>query len=84
MTGNGTAGGQVADGLPTGTTLAQVVNLASTGTPVAPVANADYKFTHWSDGHTNDPRTDSGLTTDTTMTAFFAPENAVRAWLQYR
>jgi len=77
-------GGQVGDGLTTGTTLVQVVNLASTGTPITVAPNADDKFTYWSDGYPTDTRTDSGLTTDTSVTAFFAPKNAARAWLQYR
>jgi len=78
------AGGQVADGLTTATTLAQVINLASTGTPVTGAPSASYKFTFWRDGCTTVTRADSGLTTDTTMTAFFALKNAARAWLQYR
>ena len=78
------AGGQVADGLTTGSTLGQIINLASTGTPVTPAANAGYRFTMWNDGYTTATRTDSVLTADTTVTAFFGPQNAARTWLQYR
>ena len=44
-----------------------------TGTPVTAVARNGYVFTEWSDGRTDNPRTDSGLDSDTVVYASFEP-----------
>ena len=44
------------------------------GSPVQAVAHAGYHFVDWSDGSTANPRTDSDVTADLTMTANFAAE----------
>ena len=44
-----------------------------TGTPVTAVARNGYVFTEWSDGRTDNPRTDSGLDSDTVVYAIFEP-----------
>lgn len=72
MTYQAGSNGRISDGLTSGTALAQVVNLGSTGAPVKATADTGYCFDQWSDGSTANPRTDSGLTTDTTFTAQFA------------
>jgi hypothetical protein len=80
--------GRVADGLTTTTTttdaVTQVVNLAASGTPIRAIANEGYRFVRWDDSLTNNPRTDAGLTTDTTWTALFDRKNAAKYWLEYR
>ena len=80
--------GQIGDGLTTvtatGSPLAQVINLAAASTPVKAMARTGYRFDQWSDGSTANPRRDSGLTSDTTLTAEFALPAAAADWRLYR
>jgi len=76
--------GLIGDGLTTGTTLMQTVNTCSTGTAVAAVADTGYQFTRWSDGWTDNPRTDANVTADLSVTAIFAMRARTRDWLQYQ
>ncbi len=50
----------------------QNVAHASTGTAVAAVADTDYHFVNWSDGSPENPRTDTNVTADITVTANFS------------
>jgi autotransporter-associated beta strand protein len=50
----------------------QTVAYGSNGTPVTAQANTGYLFVNWSDGGTNNPRTDMVVTADFTATANFA------------
>jgi CSLREA domain-containing protein len=65
---NYTAG---ANGSISGTTP-QTVNSGSDGTAVTAVADAGYHFVDWSDSSTANPRTDTNVTTDISVTANFA------------
>ena len=49
----------------------QAVNYGASGTAVTAVANEDHEFTQWSDGVTDNPRTDTNVTTDVNVTAIF-------------
>jgi len=49
----------------------QTVDVGSSGSEVKAVANAGYRFVQWSDGKTDNPRTDNNVTTDKTFTATF-------------
>jgi hypothetical protein len=60
-----------ANGTITGTSP-QTVNHNGSGTAVTAVANAGYHFVNWSDGSTANPRTDSVVTGNKTVTANFA------------
>ena len=60
-----------ANGSLTGST-SQTVNYGSGGTAVTAVADATYHFVQWSDGSTDNPRTDTNVTGDVTVTASFA------------
>ena len=60
-----------ANGSLTGTT-SQTVNYGSNGTAVTAVPADGYNFIGWSDGVVTNPRTDSGVTADATVTASFA------------
>ena len=51
----------------------QQIGEGETGTPVTAVARDGYTFTEWSDGRTDNPRTDSGLELNTTVYASFEP-----------
>lgn len=64
-------GGLVCDGLTTTSSLTQVINLGSTGVPVTAAPGAGFVFLRWDDGLTTTTRIDSGLTTDTALTAIF-------------
>ncbi len=55
----------------TGTTP-QTVNHGASGTAVTAVAATNYHFVKWSDNSTANPRTDSNVTGDITVTASFA------------
>ncbi|HUW61962.1 MAG TPA: SUMF1/EgtB/PvdO family nonheme iron enzyme [Candidatus Bathyarchaeia archaeon] len=55
----------------TGTTP-QTVDHGGTGTAVEAVPEEGYHFVDWSDGSTENPRTDTVVTTDMTVTACFA------------
>ncbi len=50
----------------------QTVNYGEDGTPVGAVANTGYHFVNWNDGSTVNPRTDTNVTADVTVTANFA------------
>ena len=50
----------------------QTVNYGSDGTAVTSVPDATYHFVQWSDGSTDNPRTDTNVTGDITVTASFA------------
>jgi len=53
----------------------QIVADGADGTSVLAVPNANYAFDQWSDGVTDNPRTDTNVTGDITVTAIF-----VRLW----
>jgi hypothetical protein len=50
----------------------QIVEHGSDGMPVQAIADAGYHFTQWSDGSTDNPRTDTNVTDDMQVTAYFA------------
>ena len=52
-------------------TTAQTVNHGANGTAVTAVAAAGYQFVNWSDGSTTNPRTDTNVTANVTVTANF-------------
>ncbi|MFO7922353.1 MAG: InlB B-repeat-containing protein, partial [Bacteroidales bacterium] len=49
----------------------QTVDHGSNGEPVEAVANQGYHFDEWSDGSTDNPRTDTNVTADITVSASF-------------
>src|SRR5206468_1796771 len=53
-------------------TSPQTVNYGGSGSPVAAVANTGYHFVNWSDGSTANPRTDTNVTANISVTANFA------------
>lgn len=53
-----------------GTTL-QTVNYGGSGTAVTATPNAGYEFASWSDGSTANPRTDSNVTSNSSVVASF-------------
>ncbi|MFJ9314818.1 InlB B-repeat-containing protein [Pimelobacter simplex] len=55
-----------------GGTTPQRVDHGSSGTAVTAVPDAGQRFVRWSDGSTTNPRTDSDVTADLTVTAEFA------------
>ena len=60
-----------ANGSITGTTP-QTVNAGANGTPVTAVPNANYHFVQWSDASTQNPRTDTNVAANISVTASFA------------
>jgi hypothetical protein len=50
----------------------QVVNYGGNGTPVIAAPDDGYHFVRWSDGSTDNPRTDTNVTSDITVEASFA------------
>ncbi len=54
----------------------QVVNDGADGAAVTAVANAGFHFVDWSDGSTANPRTDTNVTGDVSVTANFAADEA--------
>lgn len=54
--------------------LAQVVDEGGDGAAVTAVADAGYHFVDWSDGLTNNPRTDLNVVSDISVTANFAAD----------
>ena len=60
-----------ANGSLTGST-SQTVNYGADGTAVTAVPVAHYHFVQWSDGSTNNPRTDTNVQADIAVTASFA------------
>lgn len=59
-----------ANGTISGTTP-QTVNYGASGSAVTAVANTNYHFVKWSDGNTSNPRTDTNVTGNLTVTANF-------------
>jgi uncharacterized repeat protein (TIGR02543 family) len=53
-------------------TTPQTVSHGGSGTAVTAVPDAGYNFVGWSDGSTQNPRTDTNVTADITVTASFA------------
>jgi hypothetical protein len=53
-------------------TSPQTVNYGASGTPVTAVPNTGYHFVNWSDSSTQNPRTDTNVTADISVTANFA------------
>jgi len=51
----------------------QTVNHGANGTPVTAMPNTGYHFVQWSDGSTANPRTDTNVTANLSVTASFAP-----------
>lgn len=60
-----------ANGAINGTTV-QTVNSGANGTSVTAVATIGYRFVNWSDGRTENPRTDVNVTGNLSLTAIFA------------
>lgn len=56
----------------TGLTL-QIINHGSDGAPVTAMPNKGYEFTDWSDSSTQNPRSETNVTSDLSLTANFAP-----------
>ncbi|HOX60600.1 MAG TPA: InlB B-repeat-containing protein, partial [Candidatus Magasanikbacteria bacterium] len=50
----------------------QVINYSESGSAVTPVPNAGYHFVNWSDASTANPRTDTNVATNQSLTANFA------------
>jgi hypothetical protein len=65
-----------AGGVITGAT-SQTVNQGASGTSVTAVPQVGYHFVTWSDGSTVNPRTDTNVTADITVTATFAVDTFV-------
>lgn len=51
----------------------QTVNSGDSGTAVTAVPDSGYQFTSWSDSSTDNPRTDTDVTADISVTASFSP-----------
>ena len=51
--------------------VSQTVNYNMSGTAVTAIPDTGYKFATWSDGSTANPRTDSRVVSNKTMTAAF-------------
>jgi hypothetical protein len=66
-----------ANGTISGTTP-QTVNFGADGTAVTAVPNTGYHFVQWSDSSTANPRTDTDVTADITVTASFAANPATQ------
>ncbi|MFA5644708.1 MAG: FISUMP domain-containing protein [Patescibacteria group bacterium] len=60
------------NGSVTGTTT-QTVNYGLDGTAVTAVPSSDYYFLEWSDNSTDNPRTDTSISADITVSAIFEP-----------
>lgn len=60
----------------TGSTTQSLLN-GATSTSVTAVPSAGYRFASWSDGTTTNPRTDSGLSTNSSFTASFVLDTYV-------
>lgn len=50
----------------------QTVGLGASGTAVTAMADSAFRFVDWSDGRTDNPRTDTNVTADVSVTANFA------------
>jgi len=62
-------------------TLTQNLTNGATGTPVTAVPNAGYHFVDWSDGSTDNPRSDASLEENISVTANFAINNYTLSYL---
>ncbi len=62
-----------ANGIVAGSTT-QVVNASSSGTSVTAAANLGFHFVNWSDASTSNPRTDTNVSGNLTVTANFAED----------
>ena len=62
-------------------TSPQTVNYGASGTAVTAVANSGYHFVNWSDGSTANPRTDTNVTANVTVTANFSSSNVTLTYL---
>jgi len=73
-----------AGGLISGITPLAVASGAD-GPEVTAVPDTGYRFVRWSDGSTANPRTDTNVTADITVTAVFAPSEpaTVKDWALY-
>jgi len=58
-------------------TSPQTVNHGSNGTQVTAIPNVDYTFLQWSDGSTQNPRTDTNVTSNKSLTASFFKPGAI-------
>jgi uncharacterized repeat protein (TIGR02543 family) len=59
----------------------QTVTDGADGSPVTAEPDEGYHFAAWTDGSTEDPRTDTGVTADLTVKALFLPDDTVvRPW----
>ncbi len=61
----------------------QTVAYGADGTAVIPTADDGYHFVNWSDNSTDNPRTDTGITGDISVTANFAADLAGQFTLAY-
>ena len=63
-------------------TSTQTVLYGASGTAVTAVPNTGFYFLNWSDGSTNNPRTDTIVTSNISVTATFVQEGAVLGFYQ--
>ncbi len=61
----------------------QVVTSGASGTPVTAVADLGHHFVNWSDGRTENPRTDTNVTASVSATANFAVDAVATCTLSY-
>ena len=54
----------------------QTVDTGNSGSPVTAVPDSGYRFLNWSDGSTDNPRTDTDVSDDITVTANFTVESS--------
>ena len=63
-------------------TLTQDVEHGSDGEEVEAIADDAYEFSNWSDGSTDNPRTDVNITTDISVTANFTASTNVKEFYE--
>jgi hypothetical protein len=71
---------------PNGTVIGtplQSVEHGESGVEIEAIPSEGYRFVQWSDGVTDNPRIDIGVTGDIIVTAIFEIETDVREWLRY-
>jgi len=71
---------------PNGTVIGtplQSVEHGESGVEIEAIPSEGYRFVQWSDGVTDNPRIDIGVTGDIIVTAIFEIETDVRGWLRY-
>ncbi|MGD9420477.1 MAG: carbohydrate-binding protein [Verrucomicrobiota bacterium JB025] len=61
-------------------TSPQMIDPGSNGSPVTAVADSTHHFSGWSDGITDNPRTDTNVTGDLDVTAVFTTNSAIENW----